>query len=476
MSAVVNQISMITTASPDLPSEIKRIYNKQLAYFESGATRSYAFRKEQLKKVKQAVNRYDNRIIEALSKDFKKSSFESFGTEIGPLLTELRHTLRDLKNWMRPGKVGTPLPFLPSSSWTYPDPLGLPLIISPWNYPFLLMFRPLIASIAAGNTMILKPSEISSNTAAVITEMINEYFDEEYIAVINGDGEAVGNELLNNYHFDHVFFTGSVNVGRRIMSMAAKHLSPVTLELGGKSPCIIDKEVDIKFAAKKIAWGKLLNAGQTCVAPDYLLLHEDVKEEFLDALKKTIRDMYGEDPKLSPDFARIISDRRYEALVQYLGEGKIIFGGQTDAQERYIAPTVIVDVQKNDLIMKEEIFGPILPVIIYREKQEVFQWISENPYPLALYIFTSNKKTAEDYIGSIRFGGGCVNNTLVHLGNPDLPFGGVGTSGIGQYHGEHGFDTFSKVKSIMKTPTWFDAPLWYPPYKNNIKWIRKIFR
>ncbi len=476
MSTLVKEAGLVNTGDQQFAAEIKKIYGRQQAFFESGATRSYAFRKAQLSKVKHAVKKYENKIIEALSKDFSKPPFETYGTEIGPLLTEIRHTIGSLKNWMRPQRVGTPLPFLPSSSWTYSDPLGITLIISPWNYPFLLMMRPVISSMAAGNTMILKPSEISAHTAAVITEMIREYFDEEYIAVINGDGEAVGNELLNNYHFDHVFFTGSVNVGKSIMQMAAKHLSPVTLELGGKSPCIVDREADVDFAAKKIAWGKMLNAGQTCVAPDYLLLHEDVKDKFLASFKKVIIEMYGSDPKQSPDFARIISDRRFRALVKFLGDGEILFGGETDASERYIAPTVILNVKKEDAIMKEEIFGPILPVIIYRERQEVFQHIAANPYPLALYVFSANKETSEHYIANIRFGGGCVNNTLIHLGNPDLPFGGVGTSGIGQYHGEHGFDTFTQVKSIMKTPTWFDAPLWYPPYKNNIKWIKKIFR
>jgi aldehyde dehydrogenase (NAD+) len=476
MDTLVKETGLLSTGDPQFAADIKRIYSRQQAFFESGATRSYSFRKQQLKKIRDGVKKYEDRIMEALSKDFRKPAFESYGTEIGPLLTEIRHTLGTLKNWMRPKRIGTPLPFLPSSSWTYSDPLGITLIISPWNYPFLLMMRPLISSIAAGNTMILKPSEISAHTAAVITEMIREFFDDEYIAVLNGDGEAVGNELLNNYHFDHVFFTGSVRVGRSIMQMAAKHLSPVTLELGGKSPCIVDKEVDIDFAAKKIAWGKLLNAGQTCVAPDYLLLHEDVKDKFLASFREIVQQMYGPDPKQSPDFARIISDRRYEALVKYLGNGEILFGGETDPSERYIAPTVIMNAGKDDAIMKEEIFGPILPVIVYRNREEVIQHIAEHPYPLALYVFSSNKRTAEYYIENIRFGGGCVNNTLIHLGNPDLPFGGVGTSGIGQYHGEHGFDTFSKVKSIMKTPTWVDVPLWYPPYRDNIKWIKKIFR
>lgn len=476
METMVGPKESVLTGGDDMAMHISRVYSKQQAYFASGATRSYAFRKEQLKKIQKAVKAYDQRIIDALHRDFRKSSFESFGTEIGPLLTEIRHTLRDLRNWMRPERVSTPLPFLPSTSWTYADPLGVTLIISPWNYPFLLMFRPLISSLAAGNTVILKPSEISANVAAVITEMIQEYFDEEYVAVINGDGEAAGKELLNNYHFDHVFFTGSVNVGRKIMEMAAKHLSPVTLELGGKSPCIVDREVDIKFAAKKIAWGKLLNAGQTCVAPDYLLVHEDVRDRMIDALKSTIVQMYGEDASKSPDYARLISDRRYEAVAKYLKDGRIIFGGQVDAAERFIAPTLIDNVKEDSPLMKEEIFGPVLPIISYRDRQEVYQWIAKNPYPLALYIFTSNSRTAEHYIENIRYGGGCVNNTLIHLGNPDLPFGGVGTSGIGQYHGEHGFNTFSNVKSVVKTPTWVDAPLWYPPYGNNLKWIRKIFR
>jgi aldehyde dehydrogenase (NAD+) len=260
------------------------------------------------------------------------------------------------------------------------------------------------------------------------------------------------------------------------MQMAARHLSPVTLELGGKSPCIVDREVDIRFAAKKIAWGKFLNAGQTCVAPDYLLVHEDVKDKFIEALKNTIREMYGEDASKSPDFARMITDRRYNTVIRYLDNGKIIFGGQVNAADRYIAPTLIDDVDADSPIMKDEIFGPVLPIISYRDKKEVLDWVKKNPYPLALYVFTSNNRTADFYIENIRFGGGCINNTLIHLGNPDLPFGGVGTSGIGQYHGEHGFNTFSNLKSIVKTPTWIDAPLWYPPYKNNIKWIRKIFR
>lgn len=460
----------------DLSADIKRIYHKQQAFFASGATRSYAFRKTQISRVREAVLAYQERVIEALHKDLRKPAFEAYATEVGTLLVEIRHTLSHLKNWMKPKRVGTPLPFQPSSSWVYPDPAGVTLVISPWNYPFLLMIHPLVSSIAAGNTVILKPSEITPHTEQVIFDMIEEYFDEEFIAVVRGDGQEVGKALLENYHFDHVFFTGSVPVGRQIMQMAARHLSPVTLELGGKSPCIIDKHADLNFAAKKVAMGKFVNAGQTCVAPDYLLVHEDVKESFEAALKKVLRSMYGEDPQHSPDYPRVVSDKRFHSLLRYLDEGRIVFGGRHDAADRYIEPTLLDGVNDADAVMKEEIFGPILPVITYKHQQEVLDWIAKNPYPLALYVFTSNRQVADFYIDNVRFGGGCINNALVHLGNPNLPFGGVGTSGIGQYHGESGFQAFSRSKSILKSPTWFDVPLLYPPYRNHVKWLRKILR
>jgi len=460
-----------------LQNRIRQMYTSQLDYFTAGHTRTYAFRKAQLLTLREGVKAYEKKIAEAMYKDFRKPEFEVYGTELGPVLTEIRHVLGDLRAWMRPKKVSTPLPFFPSTSWIYREPLGITLIISPWNYPFLLMMRPLITAIAGGNTVILKPSELSAHTAKVIAEMMAEYFDESYIAVVEGDGEQVGKELILNYHFDHIFFTGSVPVGRKIMEMAASHLSPVTLELGGKSPCIIDKEANLDFAARKVAWSKLINAGQTCVAPDYLLVHEEVKDRFISALKKAIIKMYGENPRLSPDFARIISDKRFRVISSYLSNrDQVIFGGETDAGERYIAPTLLADVTPDDDVMKEEIFGPVLPIISYRENREVFEWISRNPYPLSLYIYTGNKSTAKFFTENIRFGGGCINNGLIHLGNPDLPFGGVGTSGIGESHGRHGYETFTREKGMMDTPTWLDAPLWYPPYKNNVKWIRKIFR
>ena len=464
-------------AGHSLSNRIKQIYTSQLDYFAAGHTRSYAFRKAQLLKLKEGMKAYEKKIVEAMYKDFRKPEFEVYGTEVGPVYTELRHVLGNLKRWMRPRKVSTPLPFFPSTSWIYREALGVTLIISPWNYPFLLMMRPVISAIAGGNTLILKPSEISAHTAKVIAEMMTEYFDESYIAVIEGDGEQVGRELMQHYHFDHIFFTGSVPVGKKVMEMASAHLSPVTLELGGKSPCIIDKEANLDFAAKKVAWSKFVNAGQTCVAPDYVLVHEEVRNQFVAKLKETIVKMYGENPKASPDFARIISDRRFRAVSNYLSnKDQVIFGGESDASERYIAPTLLAGVEPDDDVMKEEIFGPVLPIIPYRDNREVFEWINRNPYPLSLYVYTGNSATADFFLENIRFGGGCINNGLIHLGNSDLPFGGVGNSGIGKAHGHYGFDSFTREKSIMKTPTWMDAPLWYPPYGDNIKWIRKIFR
>lgn len=476
MEAITTE-SQETLAMHTQSNRIKRIYSSQQDYFAAGHTRSFAFRKAALIKLRNAVKTNEMKIVEAIYKDFRKSEFEVYGTEIGPVYTELRHILSGLRGLMKPKKVNTPLPFFPSKSWIYREPLGNTLIISPWNYPFTLLMRPLISAIAGGNTVILKPSEIAPHTARLIAQMIAENFEESHIAVIEGNGEQIGRELLMNYHFDHVFFTGSVAVGKKIMEMASKHLSPVTLELGGKSPCIIDKEVNLAFAAKKIAWSKFVNAGQTCVAPDYVLVHEEVRDSFIAKLKEVITGMYGDDPKHSPDYPRIISEKRFLALNGYLANKRqIIFGGETEFSQLYIAPTILAGVDADDDVMREEVFGPILPVISYRDNREVFEWVNRNPYPLALYIYTSNKTTARFFSENIRFGGGCINNGLIHVGNVELPFGGVGTSGIGASNGHYGFDTFTREKAMMDTPTWMDAPLWYPPYKDNVKWIRKIFR
>jgi aldehyde dehydrogenase (NAD+) len=476
----------MNTATTDLPKvqieetfigrEVARIYLAQQAYFRTGATRPYAFRKKQLQLLMAAIQSNEKFITEALYKDLRKSSFEAFGTEIGPTYAEIKHTLHGLRQWMQPQKVETPLLFFPSTSTIIPDPLGIVLTIGPWNYPLLLMITPLISSIAGGNTAILKPSDEALHTGKVIEKIIKETFDESYIAVIQCPGPQVGAEMIEKYHFDHIFFTGSVRVGKLVMEMAAKHLSPVTLELGGKSPCIIDKEVSLGYAARKVAWSKLINAGQTCVAPDYVLVHEQVKDAFIEELKSAFNKMMRDNPQHSPDFGRMINTKRFQAVSSYLAEGKIIFGGETDETDLYIAPTIIEGVKITDKVMQEEIFGPVLPIITYSSKLEVLDWIERNPYPLALYVYTNSKSTEKFYMEQVRFGGGCINNGVIHLGNPDIPFGGVGTSGIGQYHGKQGFDTFTRPKSIMKSPTWFDVPLWYAPYKNHLKWIKLLFK
>jgi aldehyde dehydrogenase (NAD+) len=476
MNTSTNDLAQVQYEKTDISKEVARIYQVQQAFFRTGATKTYAFRKKQLQALMTAITINEDLIIEALYKDLRKPSFESFGTEIGPTYAEIRHTLHGLRQWMQTQKVETPLLFFPSSSKIIADPLGVTLIIGPWNYPFLLMITPLISAIAGGNTTILKPSDEAVHTGMVIEKIIKETFDESYIAVIQCQGPQVGTEIIEKYHFDHIFFTGSVRVGKLIMEMAAKHLSPVTLELGGKSPCIIDKDVNLGFAARKVAWSKLINAGQTCVAPDYVMVHESVKDAFVEKLKSTFDKMLGNHPQQSPDFGRMINKKRFQAVNRYLSQGKIVYGGQTDETDLYIAPTILEGVKITDTVMQEEIFGPVLPVISYSSKEEVLDWIEKNPYPLSLYVYTSNRSTENFYMEHVRFGGGCINNGVIHLGNPDIPFGGVGTSGIGQYHGKQGFDTFTRPKSIMKSPTWFDAPLWYAPYRNHVKWIKLLFK
>lgn len=453
-----------------------RVFSAQQALFRSGATRPYEFRRRQLVRLRDAIRRNEGPVLEALHRDLRKSEFEAYGSEIGILYKEISHTLKHLRSWMSPKKVPTPILLFPSSSRIVPDPLGTVLVIGPWNYPFLLAVNPLISAIAGGNTVFVKPSEQAPHTADVVEKILKEAFEEDFVAVFQGQGHVVAPQLLGNFRFDHVFFTGNPSVGRRIMEMASRQLTPVTLELGGKSPCIIDREADLGQAARKVAWSKLLNAGQTCVAPDYVLVHADVRDRFVEKLKDSFTRMLGEDAGKSPDFGRMINRRRFDVVSGYIREGRVLHGGRTDPDDLFIEPTVIEGVSPDDPVMREEIFGPVLPLITYRDRQEVLDWIERNPYPLALYVYTTNAETEDFYIERVRFGGGCINNGILHLGNPDLPFGGVGTSGIGQYHGRHGFDVFTRPKSILRTPTWFDVPLTYPPYKGNLKWLKAFFR
>lgn len=451
-------------------------FREMQQYFFSGATTGYAFRKEQLQILKKAVQTYELAISEALFKDLHKSKEEAFTTEIGFVYAEISHALNNLTSWMRPEKVATPMALLPSWSFIRREALGVCLIIAPWNYPFQLLIAPLIGAVSGGNCAVLKPSEISANTSHVFKEMIGEFFDKRYVAVVEGDGASVVSQMMNLNRFDHVFFTGSIPAGRDIAEMAARKLVPVTLELGGKSPCIVDEDADIRVAARRITWGKFTNAGQTCVAPDYLLVHEKNKDKLVAEMRKNINQFYGEDPFHSQDYGRIINTRRFEKLESYLHQGKVLEGGKALRSDLYISPTIMENVADDAPVMKEEIFGPILPILTFKKPEEALNRINLNPHPLSLYYFGNNKKNEKLFIDNVQFGGGCINNTLVHLGNPDLPFGGVGNSGVGAYHGKFSFETFTRVKAILKTATWVDPSVKYPPYKGKLKFLKWFFK
>lgn len=444
------------------------------SFYESGTTRSYSFREEQLKKLKQALTDWQGKIAEALYSDFHKSEAEAYATETGLLLAEISYTLKNLQQWMRPQHVSSPLFLFRSSGTVRRDSLGVVLIIAPWNYPVLLLLSPLIGAIAGGNCAVLKPSELAPATSHVIKQMLETVFDASYICVIEGNGAEIIPQLANNFRFDHIFFTGGTAVGKEIAAMAAKQLVPITLELGGKSPCIVDKNVDIKVAAKRIVWGKYTNAGQTCVAPDYLLVHKSVKEQLLTEMKKAIDDFYG-DAKGAEDYGRIINERHFNRLATYLQSGTITHGGETRKEDLYIAPTILENVALDAPIMQEEIFGPILPVLSFTTHDEAISIIAEHADPLALYIFTTNASVEEKYT-ELKFGGACVNNTLVHLADPKLPFGGLGNSGMGVYHGKYSFDTFTRPKSVLKSSNWPDMKVKYPPYKGKIKLFRWLLK
>lgn len=445
-------------------------------YFNSGATRSLEFRKTQLRKLLQAIRDYEPRICEALYKDLHKSPEEAYTTEIGILYAEIRYMLRHLNRWAKPQRVSTPLALLPSSSKILRDPLGLCLVIAPWNYPFQLLMAPLAGAIAGGNCIVLKPSEIAPHTAALAEELIKATFPDNYVHIVQGEGSQVVTELMNSVRFDHVFFTGSIPAGRAIAQLAAAQLIPVTLELGGKSPCIVDETANIKTAAARIVWGKFTNAGQTCVAPDYVLVHASQKAALTNAMQTAIQQYYTNDPATSYDYGRIINEKRFTILESCLQHGSIITGGQTQRTQLYIAPTLLENVRADSPLMQEEIFGPLLPIVTYETKEQALAFIQQHPNPLSLYIFSSSTAAQQYFTQQIAFGGGCINNTLMHLGNPALPFGGVAASGMGQYHGKYSFDTFTRPKAVLKTATWPDPSVKYPPYKGKLgllKWLLK---
>jgi aldehyde dehydrogenase (NAD+) len=453
---------------------IEQLLQKQKKYFAAGHTLSIQYRREQLIILKKVMLQYEQDLLDALYADFRKPELESFATEIGFIEKEISMVLKNLTTWAKPKKVSESIINFPATSYIYTEPYGVALIIGPWNYPLQLVLNPLIGAIAAGNCAIIKPSELTANTSRVITKMLREAFDDAYVAVVEG-GAATTQNLLQQ-RFDKIFFTGSTHVGRIVMKAAAEHLTPVTLELGGKSPAIVALEADLELAAKRIVWGKFLNAGQTCVAPDYVLVREQVKEELIQLMRQCIIDFYGEDPSKSPDFARIINDRHFERLSSYLKQGIIRAGGKTDASQRYIAPTILDQVSWDDPVMKEEIFGPILPVLPYNNSDDVIRIVNSHDKPLALYYFSSNREKQQYIVKNCHFGGGCINDTLSQLANPKLPFGGVGGSGIGNYHGESSFNIFSHQKSIVHRGTWLDLPLRYPPYKGKLPFMKKLLK
>lgn len=453
-------------------SLIGEIVSKQRQFFYTGATRDVSFRVEQLKKLKQGIMQYESEITEALKADLNKPEFEVYGTEFSMIFTEITDSIKHLNNWVKPQKKKLELTFLPGSAYLYPEPLGVALIIGPWNYPFQLCLLPLVGAIAAGNCAIVKPSEIASHTSHAINEVISKVFPREYIAVVEGGVETT-QELLQE-KFDHIFFTGGTAVGRIIMKEAAKHLTPVTLELGGKSPCIVDTDINLEVSARRIVWGKFINAGQTCIAPDYLLVHKSIKEKFLMAIADSIKEFYGENAIDSPDYARIISQKHYNRLVNYI-EGDIYFGGEYNSDSLFIAPTVINNVSWQDSIMDEEIFGPILPVIEYEDINQVITAINSRPKPLALYLFTNNKSLHARILRETSSGGVCINDTIKHCGVASLPFGGVGDSGMGKYHGKASFDIFSHYKSVLKRDFVFDVKVLYPPYAGKLPLLKRLF-
>lgn len=455
-----------------LPQDISGITASQKAFFADGKTRSVAFRLAALQQLRLSVRLHSDEICRALWLDLHKSETESYLTEISVVLGEIDDHIRHLKNWTKPKKVATPLVCKPSRSYIIYEPYGVVSIISPWNYPFQLLIDPLVGAISAGNCALLKPSDQSPNTASVISKIITEAFPSNYVAVLEGGHDVVG-ELLKQ-PVDYIFFTGSTSFGRQVMKAASDRLIPVTLELGGKSPCIVGEGADMGVTGRRIAWGKFLNAGQTCVAPDYILVRESDKKALIDSLRQSIIRFYGEDPETSPDYGRIVSLKSAERLAGFIRDsGKVVYGGKIDLAQKYISPTLLGDVLPVDPVMQEEIFGPVLPILTYSTIGEAVDFVNSREKPLALYYFGS-KDEAAYVISHTSSGGVCINDTVMHLANGNLPFGGVGASGMGRYHGKESFLLFSNVRALLKSTFKIDLPLRYPPYLDKLKWLKRF--
>ena len=451
---------------------IGAIVDSQKAFFRSGKTLAQDFRRAQLRKLLSALYSWEDTLCDALKEDLHKSPEEAYMTEISMVRGEIRNQLGHLRSRMRRRRVSTPLAHFPCCGYEIMEPLGTVLIVSPWNYPVQLLLSPLAGAIAAGCTAVLKTSPSAPAVSAVLRRMIEECFRPEYVAVLEGHREV--NEELFARRFDLVFLTGSPELGKVAMKAAAEHLTPVVLELGGKSPCIVDSEADLKVAARRIAWGKTLNAGQTCIAPDYLLLHEDIKDAFVEAFRQALAELHGPDIRKSTHYARIVSDRAFGRLTSYLRQGRIVAGGRTDAAGRFIEPTLLDGVDPDSPVMQEEIFGPVFPIVTWRSLEEVENFVRSREKPLALYYF-GNVRSGRELAGRCSSGGACINDCIMHIVNERLPFGGVGNSGMGAYHGRYSFEAFSHRRAIVETPTWIDLPFRYMPYKA-IRLVRKILR
>ncbi|MEZ4877487.1 MAG: aldehyde dehydrogenase [Flavobacterium sp.] len=433
---------------------------------------SITYRKKTLLKLLIAIEKHEEEINQALYNDFKKPEFESYLTETYFVLSELKLTIKNINKWAKPKMVFPNLVNFPSTDFVYSEPYGKVLIIAPWNYPFHLALLPLVSAVAAGNQVVLKPSELTPATSKLISKIVGEVFEKNHVEVIEG-GIEVSQDLLAQ-RWDYIFFTGSVTVGKIVAKAAAEHVTPITLELGGKNPCIIDEKANLRLAAKRIVWGKFINAGQTCIAPDYLIVHKKVKIEFIKNLKEEITLAYGENPEISSDYCSIINEKNWLRITKMMEGQKVIFGGKSNKKGFFISPTIIDEPSLESLVMREEIFGPILPIIGYETENDLEQLIQNYEKPLALYVFSTNTCFNKKIIQKFSFGGGCINDTLIHFSNHRLPFGGVGHSGIGAYHGKKSFDVFSHKKAVVKKANWLDNQIRYAPYKNKIKWLKKI--
>lgn len=443
-------------------------------FFATGVTRPLAFRREQLQKLSAALVQHEPAILAALQADLGKSPYQSLSSELGLVHAEINHALRHLSGWVAPSKRRTPWLVAPARGWVQPEPFGVALIVGTWNYPVLLLLSPLVSAIAAGNAVILKPSELAPRTAEALTNLVVKIFPPEYITAVNGGPEVAG--ALLQEKFDKIFSTGSSQIGRIVMAAATRHLTPLTLELGGKCPAIVCADAKVDLAARRIAWGKFLGAGQTCVAPDHVRVHRSIREPFLQAMKKALLEFYGPDPRRSADYGRVVNKKHFDRLLSYFGDGKIFHGGENDAQELYLAPTILTDVKPDALVLQEEIFGPVLPVLEFDDLAETVTQLQTGSTPLALYLFTEDRTVEQKIIREVRSGGVCVNDVISQMIGTGLPFGGLGESGFGSYHGRAGFEAFSHQRSVLRRGTWLDLPFRYPPARLSITTLKRALK